>query len=103
MVSGSLALLYIYLCMRVAWFSLGHQGSGPDRGQIPIEWGDLWFIRPFNQMLVRPLPPQRHLARPEAQLTRPEAQPASQPASQPVSGVAGWDSGLAGWVSGLAG
>ena len=35
MVSGSLALLYFLL-----GFHGGRQGSGPDRGQSPVEWGD---------------------------------------------------------------
>ena len=35
MVSGSLALLYFLL-----GFYGGRQGSGPDRGQSPVEWGD---------------------------------------------------------------
>ena len=52
MVSGSLALLYFLL-----GFHGGMQGSGPDRGQSPVEWGDflsiclsvcppLWAIHP---------------------------------------------------------
>ena len=36
MVSGSLALLYFLL-----GFHGGKQGSGPDRGQSPVEKGDL--------------------------------------------------------------
>ena len=50
--SGSLALLYFLL-----GFHGGRQGSGPDRGQSPVEWGDfpsvcpsvrspLWAIQP---------------------------------------------------------
>ena len=35
MVSGSLALLYFLL-----GFHWGRQGSRPDRGQSPVEWGD---------------------------------------------------------------
>ena len=35
MVSGSLALLYFLL-----GFYGGRQGSSPDRGQSPVEWGD---------------------------------------------------------------
>ena len=38
MVSGSLALLYFLL-----GFHGGRQGSGPDRGQSPVEWGDFPF------------------------------------------------------------
>ena len=40
MVSGSLTLLYF------PGFHGGKQGSGPDRGQSPIEWGDFPSIRP---------------------------------------------------------
>ena len=54
-------------------FVLHFLGSGPKRGQSPVEWG-------------------------EAQPGRSETQPASQ-----ASGMAGWASGLAGWASGLAG
>ena len=35
MVSGSLALLYFLL-----GFHGDRQGSGPDRGRSPVEWGD---------------------------------------------------------------
>ena len=42
MVSGSLALLYFLL-----GFHGGRQGSGPDRGQSPVEWGDFPSIRLF--------------------------------------------------------
>ena len=76
MVSGSLALLYFFL-----GFHGGRQGSGPDRGQSPVEWGDFpsvclsvrLSIRPFVRPLVRPFPPLGHPARPEAQPARPEA------------------------------
>ena len=76
MVSSSLALLYFLL-----GFHGGRQGSGPDRGQSPVEWGDIPSVRPS----VRTSPPLGHPARPEAQPARPEAQPArseAQPASQ---------------------
>ena len=66
MVSGSLALLYFLLS-----FHGGRQGSGPDRGQSPVEWGDFPFVCSY----VRPSPPLGHPARPEAQPARPEAQP----------------------------
>ena len=39
MVSRSLALLYFLL-----GFHGGRQGSGPDRGQSPVEWGDFLSI-----------------------------------------------------------
>ena len=56
MVSGSLALLYFLL-----GFHEGRQGSGPDSGQSPVEWGDLPFVRP-----------QTWLAGPQAWLDGPE-------------------------------
>ena len=40
MVSGSLALLYFLLS-----FHGGRQGSGPDRGRSPVEWGDFLSVR----------------------------------------------------------
>ena len=40
MVSGSLALLYFFL-----GFHGGRQGSGPDRGRSPVEWGDFPSVR----------------------------------------------------------
>ena len=43
MVSGSLALLYFLLGFHGGW-----QGSGPDRGQCPIEWGDFLSVSPFG-------------------------------------------------------
>ena len=45
MVSGSLALLYFLLI-----FHGGRQGSGPDRGQSPVEWGDFPFVRPIDRV-----------------------------------------------------
>ena len=41
MVSGSLALLYFLL-----GFHGVRQGSGPNRGQSPVEWGDFPSICP---------------------------------------------------------
>ena len=67
MLSGILALLkYSVLYMNVK------QGSSPDRGQSPVEWGDFPFIRPS----IHPFPPLGHPARPEAQPARPKAEPA---------------------------
>ena len=41
MVSGTLALLrYLVIYMN------GKQGSGPDRGQSPVEWGEIPSVRP---------------------------------------------------------
>ena len=68
MVSGSLALLYFLL-----GFHGGRQGSGPDRGRSPVEWGDFPFVRSSVRSSVRPFPPLGHPARPEAQPARPEA------------------------------
>ena len=61
MVSSSLALLYFLL-----GFHGGRQGSGPDRGQSPVEWGDF--------PSVRLSPPLRlgWLAGPQAWLDGPE-------------------------------
>ena len=41
MVSGSLALLYFFL-----GFHGRRQGSSPDRGESPVEWGEIAFVRP---------------------------------------------------------
>ena len=49
MVSGSLALLYFLL-----GFHGGRQGSGPDRGRSPVEWGDFPFVRSYVRTYVRP-------------------------------------------------
>ena len=69
MVSGSLALLYFLLS-----FHGGRQGSGPDRGQSPVEWGDFPFVSLSVCPSVRPsTPPLGHPARPEAQPVMPEA------------------------------
>ena len=62
MVSGSLALPYFLF-----GFHGGRQGSGPDRGQSPVEWGDFPYVRSFVCMYVHTSPPLGHPARPEAQ------------------------------------
>ena len=49
MVSGSLALLYFLLS-----FHGGRQGSGPDRGRSPVEWGDFPSVRSSVCSSVRP-------------------------------------------------
>ena len=49
MVSGSLALLYFLLS-----FHGGKQGSGPNRGRSPVEWGDFPFVRPSVRLSVHP-------------------------------------------------
>ena len=74
MVSGSLALLYFILS-----FHGGRQGSGPDRGRSPVEWGDFPYVRSFVRSFIRTSvpPPLGHTARPQAQPARPDAQPAT--------------------------
>ena len=49
MISGSLALLYFLL-----GFHGGRQGSSPNRGQSPVEWGDFLYIRPSVGLSVCP-------------------------------------------------
>ena len=51
MVNGSLALLYFLL-----GFHGGRQGSGPDRGRSPVEWGDFLSIRSFVRPSIRSPP-----------------------------------------------
>ena len=69
MVSGSLALLYFLL-----GFNGGKQGSGPDRGQSPVEWGDFPFVRPSVRPSARPS------ARPSVRLSvRPSIRPSVRP------------------------
>ena len=70
MVSGFLALLYFLLS-----FHGGRQGSGPNRGQSPVEWGDFPYVCAFVCLPVHP----------------------------PTLGLVGWASDLVGWASGLAG
>ena len=49
MVSGTLALLkYLVIYMNAK------QGSGPNRGQSPVEWGEIRFIRPSVRPSVLP-------------------------------------------------
>ena len=55
------------LIRQLCSFHGGKQGSGPDRGQSPVEWGDYWSVS------VRPFPPLGHPAGPEVQPIRPEA------------------------------
>ena len=93
MVSGSLALLYFLL-----GFHGGRQGSGPNRGQSPVEWGDFPYvrtsvrpyIRTFARLFVRTSLPWA--IQPGLSPSQPGLRP-SQPASQPqASGLAGWAS-----------
>ena len=94
MVSGSLALLYFLL-----GFHGGRQGSGPDRGRSPVEWGDFPSIRTFVHLSVRP---SVRLSIPPIWAIQPGLRP-SQQSLKPETWLAGWTSGLAGWASGLAG
>ena len=80
MVSGSLALLYFLL-----GFHRGRQGSGPDRGRSPVEWGDFPSVRLSVHPSVRPFPPQPGL--------RP-----SQPSLKPETWLAGWLGLRPGWL-----
>ena len=65
MVSGTLALLkYSVIYTNVK------QGSGPDRGQSPVEWGDFLSV-----CEAQPARPEAQPARPEAQPARSEARP----------------------------
>ena len=66
MVSVSLALLYFPL-----GFHGGRQGSGPDRGRSPVEWGD--FCTSVCSFVCPYVPHLGHPARPEAQPARPKA------------------------------
>ena len=90
--------------------SFGKQGSGPNRGQSPVEWGDFPYVcpyvRPYVRLSVRPpLWAIQPGLRPSQPVLRP-SQPglrSSQPAKSQASGMAGLASDLAGWASGLAG
>ena len=68
MVSGSLALLYFLL-----GFHGGRQGSSPDRGQSPVEWGDFPSVRMSVCTSVRSFLPLGHPARPQIWLAGPQA------------------------------
>ena len=50
LVSGTLALLkYLVIYMNVK------QSSSPNRGQSPVEWGEIPFVCPLVHPSVRPL------------------------------------------------
>ena len=71
-------------CSTFLGFHGGKQGSSPDRGQSPVEWGDFLYVC-LSPPLGHPARPEAQPARPEAQPARSEAQPArsgAQPASQ---------------------
>ena len=92
MVSGSLALLYFLL-----GFHGGRQGSGPNRGQSPVEWGD--FPSVLVRTLVRP-PPLCQPARPETQTARSEGQTAR---SEAQTDSRDWQAGPLAWLDGPEG
>ena len=113
MVSGSLALLYFLL-----GFHGGRQGSGPDRGQSPVESGDflsvctyvcpfvypspLWAIHPGlrpSQPDLRPSQPGLRPSQPGLRPSQPGLRP-SQPGLRLRKTARPQASGLAGWASG---
>ena len=57
-------------------FCGGKQGSGPDRGQSPVEWGDFPYVRtsvpPSACSPLWAIQPEAWLARPQAWLDSPE-------------------------------
>ena len=63
------------------WFSWGRQGSSPDRGRSPVEWGDFTYVNTYKclsvhsplwaiQLGLRPSQPE---LKPEAWLSEPQA------------------------------
>ena len=93
MVSGSLALLYFLL-----GFHGGRQGSGPDRGRSPVEWGDFPSVRPFVRPFVHPSVHSPLLAiQPGLRPSQPDLRP-SQPSLKPETWLAGWLGLRPGWL-----
>ena len=101
--------------------SFGKQGSGPDRGRSPVEWGDFPYVRPSVRPYVRPYVcsplwaiqpglrpsqpglkpepgwlagPQIWLAWPQAWLARPQAW---------LAGPQAWLAGPQAWLDGPVG
>ena len=66
MVSGSLAQLYFLL-----GFHEGRQGSGPDRGRSPVEWGDFPSIRPSVHPPLWALQPGLRPSQPDLRPSQP--------------------------------
>ena len=64
-------LFFLFFFFFFPFFSFSFLGSGPDRGQSPVEWGDFPFVRssvhPFVRSSVRPSPPRG----PKSQPVRP--------------------------------
>ena len=84
-------------------------GSGPDRGQSPVEWGDFPFVRTYVCTSVRPplwaIRPGLRPSQPGLRPSQPGLRPSqtglrpSQPASQ-VSGFRdGWLGLRPGWMA----
>ena len=75
MVSGSLALLYFLI-----GFHGGRQGSGPDRGHSPVEWGNVCLS---VHLSVHPsvCPSVRPSIRPSV---RPSIRPSVRPSVRPA-------------------
>ena len=86
MVSGSLVQLYFLL-----GFHERRQGSGPNRGQSPVEWGDFWSVRPSIHPPSRAQDPARQALDPASQ--------ASEPARQ-ASEAERMDGWMDGWTDG---
>ena len=78
----------------IAFFSF--LGSGPNRGQSPVEWGDFPFVRPFVPSFVRPT-----LEGPRASQAGLRASHAGLRASK--AWLAGYEARLAGSEAYLAG
>ena len=76
-------------------------GSGPDRGQSPLEWGEIPYVRtsvhPPLDLLAGPQAPlagpQAPLAGPQAPLTGPQA-----PLAGPQASLAGPQASLEGLI-----
>ena len=64
-------------------------GSGPDRGQSPVEWGDFPSVSPFVRPFVRPSPPLWAI--------QPGLRP-SQPSLKPETWLAGCLGLRPGWL-----
>ena len=87
--------MFFFLCI----FG-GKQGSGPDRGWSPIEWGDLLSVRMYILPPWLAQSPAGQASGPASQASGPASQ-ASGPASQ-ASGQASKASGPASQALGLA-
>ena len=80
-------------------------GSGPNRGQCPVEWGYFPYIHTSvhtSPPLGHPASSEAHPARPEAQPARLEAQPA-RPGAKPGFRLQPWLAGFQAWLDGSEG